>query len=166
MDANTEAEKSLCKAPGCSTSLTALNSSGYCTRHFHFSRRKSNLVKGQVHKGYAEKKSSSTVDREASTLQMVMHRRLRMIQRGSAQSSDSVLVSRAQNYAGDGVVEGEGETFEVANRPEQIYLEFAAGCQVFRTRLSRSEISSEDGSISEKSERAQRAALHRKMLLK
>jgi len=56
---------------------------------------------------------------------------------------------------------GCGEIFDAPKPAEQICLEFAA-CQVFRTRTSRSEISSEDRTISERSERAQRATLHRK----
>jgi hypothetical protein len=68
LDRNAEVEERLCKAPRCTTSLTTLNSSGSCSRHLHFSRRKSNLGNGQAHKGSAEEKSSSTVDREAINL--------------------------------------------------------------------------------------------------
>jgi hypothetical protein len=59
MDTNTEPEKRLCKAPGCTTSLTPLNSSGYCSRHFHFSRRKSNRGDGQANKECVQGKNSS-----------------------------------------------------------------------------------------------------------
>jgi hypothetical protein len=57
-------EKKLCRAPGCVTPLTHLNNSGYCSRHFHFSRRKSNRLADAAGDSGSDTRSSSNRDSE------------------------------------------------------------------------------------------------------
>jgi hypothetical protein len=64
MDTSTD-EKRLCRAAGCTTPLTHLNSSGYCTRHFHFSRRKCNQRPDHTGGGRGEIQSSSSRNHRA-----------------------------------------------------------------------------------------------------
>jgi hypothetical protein len=52
-------EKRLCKADDCITPLTHLNNSGYCSRHFHFSRRKSNRLTDAAGDSGSDIKNSS-----------------------------------------------------------------------------------------------------------